>query len=120
MIADTTILIDFLIGKKEAIAQFEQVNICTTSISVFEVVQGLSESEKELFTEFLQNIKVLSFQCEDAVVAGSIYAELKSQGKEIDPEDCMIAAIALRHEVAILTRNVNHFSRISNLRVKSY
>lgn len=38
----------------------------------------------------------------------------------IDPEDAMIAGIALLSNETILTKNVEHFSRIRNLKIETY
>lgn len=38
----------------------------------------------------------------------------------IDPEDAMIAGIALINDESVLTRNVEHFSRIRDLKIETY
>jgi len=38
----------------------------------------------------------------------------------IDLEDIMIAATAITRNESVLTRNVEHFNRIPNLKVDSY
>ncbi|MBI5389465.1 PIN domain-containing protein [Candidatus Woesearchaeota archaeon] len=63
---------------------------------------------------------LLDFNRKAAELAGSISRNLKAAGQEIDPEDCMIAAIALLHHETLLTRNMHHFERIAGLKVKSY
>ena len=59
----------------------------------------------------------------DAVAAeraGEVDAHLLRQGAPIDPEDSMIAGIALASGEPLLTRNVRHFSRIAGLRIEEY
>jgi len=48
--------------------------------------------------------------------AGSIAADLGSQGEPIGARDPMIAGIAMRYGEALLTQNTRHFSRIPLLR----
>lgn len=38
----------------------------------------------------------------------------------IDPEDAMIAGIALINDESVLTKNVEHFSRIRDLKIETY
>lgn len=38
----------------------------------------------------------------------------------IDPEDAMIAGIALINNETVLTKNVEHFSRIRDLKIETY
>ncbi len=38
----------------------------------------------------------------------------------IDPEDAMIAGIALINNESVLTKNVEHFSRIRDLKIETY
>ena len=53
-----------------------------------------------------------------AVEGGKIYAELVRKGKEIELNDCLIAATSLSMEVkTIVTRDVEHFSRIDGIKV---
>jgi len=55
-----------------------------------------------------------------AALAGEVDARMIRQGQTIDPEDSMIAGIALARGEAILTRNIRHFSRVAGLQVEAY
>jgi tRNA(fMet)-specific endonuclease VapC len=46
---------------------------------------------------------------------GVIKANLEHKGKPIDDFDVAIAAIAMSHQCAVLTANLQHFNRIENL-----
>jgi predicted nucleic acid-binding protein len=52
--------------------------------------------------------------------AGKISGKLLTRGEEIDREDCIIGATALLNDEPILTRNVDHFSRIDGLEIETY
>jgi predicted nucleic acid-binding protein len=50
-----------------------------------------------------------------AVVAGTIYGELQRAGQTIGRADPMIAGVALRHDLTLVTGNTQHFERIVRL-----
>lgn len=96
----------------------------TTTISVFELWQGLEdiqdEEKRERIEHFLSALGLLAFEVESAKIAGTIFSELERRGETIEAEDCMIAGIALYHREAILTRNTNHFQRIKGVAIEPY
>lgn len=51
---------------------------------------------------------------------GRVVAELKRHGRLIGAADSMIAAIALTHELIVVTRNVKHFTRVDGLEVQRW
>ncbi len=125
LILDTSFLIDLLLNHKEAVelaASLEEKEILkTTSICVYELFRGIKKKESiEKLEQLCSELIVLSFDKEAAKKAGIISNELLRKGQEIDPEDCMIAAIALLNNDTLVTRNVGHFNRIINLNIKSY
>jgi tRNA(fMet)-specific endonuclease VapC len=125
LILDTSFLVDLFLNRKEAIsliAQLEENEILkTTSISVYEIFRGIKNKDKITKIEgFFNDVIVLNLDKNSAKVAGLLSKELCDAGLEIDPEDCMIAAIAKESNDTILTRNVKHFSRVHGLKIKSY
>ena len=120
MIADTTFLIDLLVGRESATTYAENNYVVTTAISVFEIYQGLSEKEKEETQDLFDELIVFPLTKQTASKAGTIFKELKNKGLEIDPEDSMIASIAIEKDISILTRNTSHFSRIEGITVEEY
>lgn len=63
----------------------------------------------------LRPMQVLPFDSECAVHAARIRAELEAAGTPIGPHDTMIAAMALRFQATLVTRNVREFSRVQGL-----
>lgn len=129
MILDTSFLVDLLRGNKTAvdkIAEIEKRNepIATTTISVFEIWQGLSkkagEEETEKTFELFKSINVVGFDFDSAIKAGEIQGSLRATGQKIDPEDAMIAGIAKSRQEKVLTRNQKHFARIRGLEIETY
>jgi len=129
MIFDTTFLVDLLRGNPEAttkISEIEKKNetVATTTVSVFEIWQGIpkkaTEKQVEETLELFKSINILSLDFDSALEAGEIQRKLKSTGEKIDPEDAMIAGIAKTRKEKVLTRNEKHFRRIKGLEVESY
>lgn len=123
MILDTTFVIDLLKGEKAAVklaAELEEAPVSTTSITVFEIFQGAKDSELAPIRKFFAQMTVLPLGHDEAERGGLIQKQLKTTGKTIDPEDCMIASIALEHKKKIVTRNGKHFEKIPGISVVTY
>lgn len=124
---DSTFLIDFLHGK--TIFPAASGEICTTAINAFEVYLGAytlkntggRERELRELDQVFDSIPVLPLTPESAKQAAEIAGTLIREGRQIDRNDAMIAAIALTHGVpTIFTRNAAHFKRIPGIRVKEH
>lgn len=130
MLADTTLLIDFLRGKKEAIDIIAKANplmLSTTEINVFELITGLHMSGKniqpqlEKIMAMISRISVLPLDRKASLKSGEIAGKLAKAGKKLDETDCLIAGIALANGIKnIITENKAHFERISELNVITY
>ena len=127
MILDTTFLIDVLRDRKEAVEKAKELErsfepVRTTTISVFELWQGVKDlaEEREDIGNLLSSLGMLPFDLESAFLAGDIQRRLIKTGEGIDPEDSMIAGIVLKNKETILTKNVKHFGRIQGLKIETY
>ena len=127
MILDTSFLIDLIRGKEPAAKksfELDKLNqvIFITSVSLFELWQhaDLKNKDKiESLERLLDLFGILYLDAESAKNGGKIYSELVEKGATIDPEDCMIAGIAIHHSMPVLTRD-QHFSRIKGIKVETY
>jgi predicted nucleic acid-binding protein len=63
---------------------------------------------------------LLNLDFEGASEAGLIHSELISKGMHIQTPDSLIAGIAKSRKEILLTRNVNHFSKINGLMLEKY
>jgi predicted nucleic acid-binding protein len=54
--------------------------------------------------------RILPFTDEDALVYGRLMADARRRGRPARVGDAEIAAVALRHAMAIATRNTDHFA----------
>jgi len=123
MILDSTFIIDFLRGSKDARIFGEKlVNemLRTTTITVFETFAGAKEKEFTTINDLFGKLPVLPLTTEDAQKGGIILKKLREQGQDIDPQDAMIAGIALRRNEPLVTRNRKHFEKIPGLHVITY
>lgn len=126
-IIDTDILIDVLRSKKEAVALVSELEtkkflLATTTVNAFELYYGAHKSnqpEKGLQSTktLLNRLVLLPFTPKSAQKAGHIYAELEKTGQTIGLRDSFVAAIALTRGFAVVTRNIQHFRKIANLRI---
>ena len=68
----------------------------------------------------LANTTVLAFDTGAARVYGELRAELERLGTPIGDADTRIAAIALVHDLTVVTANVRHFERVPGLPVENW
>lgn len=128
MILDTSFLIDFLENEDNAVLkgqemEREEVALATTTVSLFELWRGfheLNRADMEKACALLDRIRIYPLDATHAKIGGRIAQALDAQGQSIDPEDAMIAGIALEQKETILTRNTKHFGKIPNLSVETY
>lgn len=130
MLADTTFLIDVMMGDGRAVAKAKALSEASVPLlvgapSVFELYVGVGLSskpaaEKKKVEESLEALTQLPFDQRAARLAGIVYAQKTREGRTIEPEDAMIAGIALESGHAVLTRNVRDFSGIADLKVETY
>jgi predicted nucleic acid-binding protein len=121
-VLDTDFLISILRGKGTSEITVDMVdNPKTTIINAFELYYGAKRSTKseEVLAEtnsLLKSVDILGFDRNAALMAADIHAKLVNSGKSLDIQDVLIAGIVMANREEILTRNTEHFSRISGLR----
>lgn len=66
--------------------------------------------------DLLTHVTIIDLNDEIAKKGGKIYGDLCNSGKQIEMNDCLIAATALSLNInQIVTRNRDHFNRIDSL-----
>jgi predicted nucleic acid-binding protein len=94
--------------------------IWTTSVSVFEIEYGIelmpagkrrNHLERELANVLAQDLRgrVAGLDATAAAAAGKLMAKRRRAGRDYQPEDSMISAIAVTRRATLATRNVKHF-----------
>ncbi|PIN80149.1 hypothetical protein COV11_04500 [Candidatus Woesearchaeota archaeon CG10_big_fil_rev_8_21_14_0_10_30_7] len=130
MLLDTTILIDFLRNKKNAVSFFEKNKnklLFTTEINIFELVTGVYADGKSVDVHlqkiFLlaENLAILHLNRNGTLKAGQIAGTLISKGERIEDIDCLTAGIAISNGVStIVTENKKHYEKIPGIKVITY
>jgi predicted nucleic acid-binding protein len=110
VLVDTTVWIDFFAAKSTPeVAELERLlkegeDICTCGIILTEVLQGIREDEDyqrtlSRFDSFL----FLPMNRQAFVRAAELYRSLRRRGVTVrKPVDCMIASVAIEHDIALL------------------
>ena len=125
---DTDIFPDVLKGidprvAKKATTYLRAFGRYTISVlTVMEVVKGLHKQRRaKKLKQFLAHISgadVLPFEQDSTELAGRVFADLERTGQPIGRIDPMIAAIALQHDLTLVTGNLVHYQRIQVLNYK--
>ncbi len=126
---DTCVVSDFIKGEQSVTAMMKRVSpsaIALSSISVMEFYYGLfrhPERAKKIgpmLEAFLHDVSIISFEREDAEFAGIARAALTKEGNPIGSYDVLIAGMALRHDLILVTSNLKEFERIPRLKLENW
>jgi len=122
---DTDILSEILKAKNagvvaKAIKYKEGFGQFTISvITVMEIVKGLHKVGRadalKKFLGGLRGIEIISFNESSSIIAGRMFADLENTGQPIGRADPMIAAIAIEHDLTLVTGNTTHYERLQKL-----
>ncbi len=123
---DTSIFVDCLrsnpiASSKYFLESIEENSGYTSTIVVAELSVGAYLSQKadalEKTLKIISATSIIDLNKEIAILGGKIYSELVREGKEIELNDCLIAATALSSGIKeIVTRNVDHFKKIKGIK----
>jgi tRNA(fMet)-specific endonuclease VapC len=117
---DSNVCVIYLNGKSIALRQrlnstpVAEILVC--AVVKGELFYGSRRSNnptksRQIQQEFLAQFVSLPFDDAAAVVYGEIRATLASASTPIGPNDLQIAAIALAHDLTLVTHNTREFSR---------
>ena len=100
-------------------------DIVLCSIVVYELRHGAESSsdparEHKKLDVFLAPFSSLPFDDACAVKCAEIRRALERKGEMIGPHDVLIAAVALRHDLTLVTHNTREFGRLSTLRLEDW
>ena len=123
VLLDTDILSEYLKGKDPAIVQHAQAYAKTypkfffTSVTVYEIVRGLEEkgasAQVTKALDWLRKNDELVPTAEDYLTAARVKARAKTKGRALELPDCLIAAVASRLELTLVTGNTKDFEVIA-------
>ena len=124
ILIDTSIVIEHLRkqNRRKSILYriVDDYALCTSTIVEFELYSGATDGNKQRdIEEILKWCALLPFTSDVAIVAGSMYRDLRAANRLLEIRDIFIAATALAHSLPLMTLNTGHFDRIDRLHLLS-
>lgn len=130
VVLDTDILVAFLGNDPSAVGKiqtYEEIAepVTATSITFFELYKGAyasSQKERNIqeIEQLLGRIDVHMFDVKSSQILGKIYNDLRQHGTTVDIMDQLIASIVVARNELLITRNIQHFSKIPGLRIETW
>lgn len=126
---DTNTCIRYLNQRSENVIRRMSVespdDIVVCSVTRAELIFGAMKSNnpektRERQRQFLEQLVSISFDDNAAEHYGRIRAHLEFAGTPIGPNDLLIAAIALTHDLILVTHNTREFRRVTGLRIEDW
>ena len=124
VILDTDILSEYLKGFDRNVVQTgrqyarEHGRFSFTSVTVYEIIRGLEEkgAAKQVAKAlaWMERNEELVPTAADYLTAARTKANAKKQGKALELPDCLIAAVAARLQLPLVTGNVSDFRSIQD------
>lgn len=104
------------------LTEYEQFKF--SIITRYEILRGLKAKKAAIqivaFERFCAANMILPLTDEIIVKASEIYAFLRQSGQLIGDADILIASTALINKLSVVTNNLNHFGRISELQIQNW
>ncbi|MHC5745028.1 MAG: PIN domain-containing protein [Nostoc sp.] len=99
--------------------------VCICVITAAELYYGAYNSNRVSENlgnaeEFIQNLPVLPLTDPALRKYGELKAELRRIGQTIAEFDLLIASVAIAENYTLVTNNIRHYSRISNLQLENW
>jgi tRNA(fMet)-specific endonuclease VapC len=105
---------------RSAISSLGIDQIGASVVTIMEIEYGLARRrvrQAKLVRDLLQLFHPVAFDEQDAVMAGSLRAQMEGIGKPVGLMDTLIAAQALARQLTLITHNTRDFARVPRLRV---
>lgn len=124
---DTDICIYLLNGREPQVKRNADLapssEIAISTLTMAEMFSGAARSKQPLMTfakqsAFFMHYSILPFDEAAARTYGRVDGYLKDAGISIGPVDTQIAAIALAHNLILVTHNTRHFRRVPQLAIE--
>ena len=112
---DSNIIIDFLIGREEAISLLDEIKgtdglPATSPLCIAEVQLGARKEEEKITNIFLDSLQVYDLNRTIANKAGGYIREFKSKGITLPLVDTLIAATCIINNLILITYDTKHYS----------
>lgn len=114
ILLDTSVLIDILRGKSNAVARLGAMRAAgdvpyVCAVSVEEIVRGLRPTEEEPTRALFAGLRELPLGVREGWRAGQWRREFAARGLTLAQPDCLIAAAALSAGTRLATGNAKDF-----------
>jgi predicted nucleic acid-binding protein len=111
---DSGIIIDVLNGKRGRPGIIQQLleqgsELACCSINVTEVYAGLKPGEEIKTARFLKSLRFFEVTWDMAKLAGDLLNQWRQQGRTLSLPDVTVAAVALSHDLILVTNNHKDF-----------
>lgn len=128
ILVDTTFLIDLQRSSRNEghlaaaswLRENASVELALPAIVLGEFVEGFDSDTDPVIEHYRASHRIIEVDDSVAMTYARISRELRTEGQAIGGNDTWIAATALAKQAPLLTRNMNHFSRVSGLKVLGY
>ena len=126
VVVDSDILVDYFAGLSPSAEAVEKLlasdQLAVTTLTVFELGCGAQTEQARRDLDFLIQASraVLWLDTAAAHQAAGQFRALRSKGELLDTADLLIAGCCLSAGLPLLTRNTQHFERISDLELISF
>ena len=125
---DTTFLIDIQKERRSGqegrahrfLEQHTEAVMLLSAVALGEYAEGFSDPGDPSLQRLAAAVEILDVDRETSLRYGENARRLRSSGPLIGSNDLWIGCSAVRHGVALVTRNEDHFSRIAGLEVWKY
>ena len=123
-LCDTTVLSDFVKGVPRVLERLKATprsEVAVSVIAVMEVEYGLrlnpsrARRIRPVVRALLRDVQVLPYEIQDAAATAGVRAALRRRGTPIGPYDVLMAGVALRHGLILVTSNATEFERVVGL-----
>jgi tRNA(fMet)-specific endonuclease VapC len=124
---DSDCLIDFLKGIEGAVRFFEGPTPSETLVSLIsygEIYEGVifstnRERREAEFKKLMGIVEIVGLDTETMDIFAVLRGNLERDGKKLSDFDLLIASTAIRQNLTLVTRNLNHFQRVPGLKLFS-
>ena len=110
----------------DRLRRYQADALFTSVVCVYEMRYGAARSPRKdelwrrLKADVFPRVQILPLDPSSALLAADLRGELETQGLPMGPEDLLIGATALAHDLTVVSRNVRHLSRIVGLVVEDW
>jgi len=123
-LVDSDVLIDHIRGKKLLSEEVVSEGLGMSIISLGELLHGVYKSNnpekslEKINKIFNLGVVVENLNHEIMDIYAKLKVELEKAGQKLDEFDLLIGATAKISNLILITRNLNHFKRIKDLKLK--